>query len=105
MKKHMLGENGICYTLGSDGLYYPDLELPKRTHDEIGKYGKMRCEYLKLYHKAKYMEMFLNGRLNEYLHEIDEECYRLEEQLIERKRWNHGTMKSRRSVVMGWYDE
>ena len=28
MEKHIMGENGISYTLGEDGLYYPDLHLP-----------------------------------------------------------------------------
>ena len=27
LDKHIIGENGISYTLGEDGLYYPDLEL------------------------------------------------------------------------------
>ena len=27
MKKHIVGENGIGYTLGEDELYYPDLVL------------------------------------------------------------------------------
>ena len=29
MEKHIIGENGISYILGEDGLYYPDLQLPK----------------------------------------------------------------------------
>mgnify|MGYP006925948326 CR=1 FL=1 len=29
MEKHLIGENGISYTLGADGLYYPDLQLPE----------------------------------------------------------------------------
>lgn len=39
MEKHIIEENGIGYTLGKDGLYYPDLQLSKGTHHEIGKYG------------------------------------------------------------------
>lgn len=42
MKKHIIGENGISYTLGEDGLYYPDLRIAEGTHYEIGKYGRMR---------------------------------------------------------------
>ena len=44
MEKHIIGENGISYTLGEDGLYYPDLQIPEGTHYEIGKYGRMRWE-------------------------------------------------------------
>ena len=29
MEKHIMGENGISYTLGEYGLYYPDLYLPE----------------------------------------------------------------------------
>ena len=39
MEKHIMGENGISYTLGEDGLYYPDLYLPEETEYPIGKYG------------------------------------------------------------------
>ena len=37
MEKHIMGENGISYTLGEDGLYYPDLYLPEETEYSIGK--------------------------------------------------------------------
>ena len=52
MEKHIIGENGISYTLGADGLYYPDLQLPESMHYEIGRYGRMRWEYLKTYHRG-----------------------------------------------------
>ncbi len=42
MEKHIMGENGISYTLGEDGLYYPDLYLPEETEYPIGKYGMLR---------------------------------------------------------------
>ena len=34
MENHIIGENGIGYTLEADGLYYPDLVLPEGTHYE-----------------------------------------------------------------------
>lgn len=74
MRKHIIGENGISYTLGADGLYYPDLKLPEGTHYPIGRYGRMKAEYLKEYHHTYYWELVLFDRWNEYLHEVDEEC-------------------------------
>ncbi len=68
-------ENGITYVLGEDDIYYPDLQLPEGTNYNIGKFGHMRCEYLKEFKHGYYMELLLDGRLNEYLHEIDEACY------------------------------
>ncbi len=47
MDKHIMEENGISYTLGEDGLYYPDLYLPEETEYPIGKYGMLRKTYLK----------------------------------------------------------
>ena len=42
MEKHIMGENGISYTLEEDGLCYPDLYLPEGTEYPIGKYGILR---------------------------------------------------------------
>ena len=75
MEKHIVGENGIGYTLGTDGLYYPDLELPEGTHYEIGRFGRMRLGYLKNHCRGEYIRLLMDGKLNECLHEVDEECY------------------------------
>lgn len=37
LERNIVGENGIDYTLGDNGLYYPDFELPEGTHYDIGK--------------------------------------------------------------------
>ena len=64
MEKHIMGENGISYTLGEDGLYYPDLYLPEETEYPIGKYGMLRKIYLQEHRKGLYLELVLSG--NEY---------------------------------------
>ena len=103
LEKHIVGENGIGYTLGEDGLYYPDLKLPEGTHYEIGRYGRMRCEYLKNHHKEEYMELILNGKLNEHLHRVDNECYERMELLIEQMKDRAGiTEKLKATDQMKW---
>jgi hypothetical protein len=84
LEKHIVGENGIGYTLGEDGLYYPDLKLPEGTHYVIGRYGRMRGEYLKTYRRGDYIRLLLDGKLNEYLHDVDEECHREVELAVKR---------------------
>ena len=74
MEKHIMGENGISYTLGEDGLYYPDLYIPEETEYPIGKYGMLRKSYLQEHRKGLCLELVLAGKLNEHLHQIDEEC-------------------------------
>jgi hypothetical protein len=59
MEKHIMRENGISYTLGADGLYYPDLTLPKGTDYPIGRYGRMRADYLREHYHSMYMKWFL----------------------------------------------
>ena len=96
-------ENGITYVLGDDDIYYPDLQLPEGTNYNIGKFGHMRCEYLKEFKHGYYMELLFDGRLNEYLHEIDEECYEMRDRLVEQMKEKQGvTEKLKAENQMMW---
>lgn len=90
MEKHIIGENGISYTLGADGLYYPDLKLSEGTHYEIGRFGRMRWEYLKNHRRGEYFRLLMDGKLNEHLHEVEEECYERMELLVEQMKAGAG---------------
>ena len=103
MEKHVDGENGISYTLGEDGLYYPDLKLPEGTHYEIGRYGRMRWEYLKTHRRGEYIKLLMDGKLNEHLHEIDEACYERMELLVEQMKAGAGITEAlKASNQMKW---
>lgn len=90
MEKHIMGENGISYTLGADGLYYPDLYLPEETEYPIGKHGMLRKTYLKEHRKGVYLELVLAGKLNAHLHQIDEECHQMMDGLVEQMKEQQG---------------
>ena len=90
MEKHIMGENGISYTLGEDGLYYPDLYLPEETEYPIGKYGMLRKTYLQEHRKGLYLELVLAGKLNEHLHQIDKECNQMMDRLVEQMKEKQG---------------
>lgn len=83
-------ENGIVYRLGEHDLYYPNLGIPEGTQYNIGKYGIMRWEYLKTNHREKYLRLFLDGKLNEHLHEVDEECHARVKLLVEQMKAGAG---------------
>ena len=103
MKKHIMGENGISYTLGEDGLYYPDLYLPEETEYPIGKYGMLRKTYLKEHRKGLYLELVLAGKLNEHLHLIDEECNQMMDRLVEQMKGRQGvTEELKMRDQMAW---
>lgn len=90
MKKHIIGENRIHYTLGKDGFYYPDLKFSEEADYPIGKYGRMRAEYVKVHRHAMYLELIYAGKWNAYLHEVDEECYQRMEVLVEQMKAGAG---------------
>ncbi len=95
--------NGIVYHLGEDDLYYPDLRLPEETRYNIGKYGLMRWEYLKVNRRGEYLRLLLDGKLNEYLHEVDEECHARVEKIIEQMRAGAGiTEELKAAEPMKW---
>ena len=83
MRTQIVKENGLEYRLAKDGMYYPVLELPESTNFEFGKYGIMRCEYLQTHKREQYIRLFVSGKLNEHLHEVDEECNDMVSRLIE----------------------
>ena len=64
-------EMGGSYTLGADGMYYPNLELPEEETPRYGKYGRMRRTYLREHHEGLYTGLLLSGKLNAHLNEID----------------------------------
>ena len=103
MKKHIIGENGISYTLGEDGLYYPELYLPEEIGYPIGKYGMLRKSYLKEHRKGLYLELVLAGKFNEHLHQIDEECNQMMDRLVEQMKEKQGvTEKLKMQNQMEW---
>lgn len=103
MQKHIVGENGISYTLGEDGLYYPDLRLPEEVYYQIGKYGRMRKVYLKEYRKVLYMELILSGKMNEHLHQVDDMCYQMKERLVKQMKEKQGvTEKLKEEDQLMW---
>ena len=55
-----------------NGILFPNLELPEQTNYAIGKYGKMRLNFMKAHRKGTYTTILTQGRLNSYLHGIDE---------------------------------
>ena len=65
-------EMGGTYTLGADGMYYPNLKLPEEEMPRYGKYGRMRHAYLREHKKAYYTTLLFAGKLVAHLNEIDD---------------------------------
>ena len=99
----VIEENGMVYRLAENGCYYPDVRLPEGTHYNIGKYGLMRWEYLLTNRRREYIRLLLDGRLNEYLYEVDEECHARVELLVEQMKAGAGiTEELKAANQMKW---
>ena len=57
----------------------PDLEPPEAPR--IGKYGTMRHNYLRDYHRCVFDGMLLSGTLNAHLEEVDRQANEMMERL------------------------
>ena len=64
---------GGTYTLGADGIYYPNL-VSTDEEPHYGKYGMMRKTYLKEHRPAMYSLYMLEDRLTEHLNTVDDEA-------------------------------
>ena len=64
---------GGTYTLGADGIYYPNL-VSTDEEPHYGKYGMIRKTYLKEHRSAMYSLYMLEDRLTEHLNTVDDEA-------------------------------
>ncbi len=65
---------GIEYRLVGD-YYIPNITVPKpRRTGNIGKYGRMKLNYMKKYKISEYTEMLLNNELNSFLLDVEDKC-------------------------------
>ena len=87
--KSIFEEMGGTYTLGADGMYYPDLELPADEEPRYGKYGRMHRDYIKEHRTWLYTELLMDGKLVSHLNAIDDQAHERKElltrQMQERK--------------------
>ena len=74
-------QNGIQYELKGE-QYIPMLELPEQPNYAIGKYGRMRLDYLKQHRRGTYGSLKAQAKLNQHLHEIDVQASELLESII-----------------------
>ena len=75
-------EHGGTYTLGADGMLYPNLILEPQEHRPIGRWGRMHRAYLEAEHPGLYERLILNGTLDRHLADAEERARAMLERLI-----------------------
>ena len=63
--------NKITYSKEGD-YFIPNLYLPIQPKNQIGKYGRLRLNYLKKFNKSLYTELLIDSTLKQHLLDIDE---------------------------------
>ncbi|MBE6111496.1 MAG: TnpV protein [Peptococcaceae bacterium] len=94
--------NEVTYKQDGDYLY-PNLILPQEETLPIGKYGRMRKQYLKEYRKAAYNRMLLSGKLEAHLVEVDQNANnRMEILVSEMMKAENVTEEMKTTSQMKW---
>ena len=84
-----------------NGYLIPDVELPEQK--AIGKWGLLHLGWLRRFRIARYNELLMSGKLNEYLYNVNEEAQERFESLIVDLAESHGlTEESKAADQMKW---
>lgn len=95
--------NGLWYELQGD-YYIPCLTLPtEKEHKPIGIWGQRHRAYLKEHKKATYTTMLMDGKLNNYLADIDRQVQeRLETLTVQMKQAQGITEQLKTENALEW---
>ena len=94
-------ENGIDYVLVGD-YYIPMLTLPEENRP-IGRWGRMRRDYLKENRPGYYSSLLLTGKLWTYLADLDEHAQERLDRIMEQMKAAEGvTEKLKADDQLKW---
>ena len=99
--KNTFEKMGGTYTLGADGIYYPNL-VSTDEEPHYGKYGMIRKTYLKEHRPVMYSLYMLEDRLTAHLNAVDDEAQERMDFLVRQMMERQGIteeMKARDQMV------
>ena len=70
--------------------FFPDFGLTEEEQRPVGKYGRMRMEYLRKNRPSLFDRLLLYGTLMEHLHEIDDACHDRLELMVSQMKQTEG---------------
>ena len=96
-------ERGGTYTMGADGMLYPNLILEPKEHRPIGRWGRMHRVYLESEHPGLYERLILNGTLDRHLADAEERAGTMLDQLTREMARQEGITESLKAAdQMEW---
>ena len=92
----------LTYT-EKNGILYPNVIVPEEEKKPIGKYGRMRLDYLKNHRPVIYNTLAATGKLQAHLLEIEQTAQdRLDRMMAEMKKTSGVTEKLKAENQMEW---
>ena len=92
----------LTYT-EKNGILYPNVIVPEEEKRPIGKYGRMRLDYLKNHRPVIYNTLMATGKLQAHLLEIEQTAQdRLDRMMAEMKQTAGVTEKLKAENQMEW---
>ena len=89
-----------------NGVMYPDLALPEQSNHPIGKYGRMRLDYLKRHRRGTYITLLTSCTLNQHLYDTEQEAKRQIELTLSRLVKERGITEELKAVdPLRWAQE
>ena len=103
MQKHIYDEsNGLWYELTGD-YYIPLLALPAEEQRPIGKWGRMRRNYLIEHRPILYNALLFSGKLSAQLADLNEQAQARLSLIVEQMKVSEGvTEKLKAADQMAW---
>jgi len=89
-------KNELTYTKNGDYMI-PDIQLSEQPMKLIGRYGRMRREYLKKHRPILWNQMILSEKLYPHLYEIEETANRRMEQMMDELTKKEGVTEEMKS--------
>ena len=106
MDKYIFDEsNGLWYELQGD-YYIPCLILSEEETQPIGLWGQRHKQYLKEHRHIVYTTMLIDGTLNRYLADINQQAEQMFHRLIDEMAQKQGvTEQLKAENQMGWVQQ
>ena len=76
----------FTYRQGADGMLYPEIrvsENPQTDRMPVGRFGSRWKAYMMEEHPHRLSELVAQGRVNEVIHQVDQEAEQRKETLIQ----------------------
>ena len=89
MTKSIFEQLGGAYEQQGDYLL-PCLTVPAENEQPIGVWGQRHLRYLKEYRRGTYLSLLTNGRLNDYLADIEEQAQERFERIVKQMKQAQG---------------